>query len=113
MPVQLHEARNPITKAWNALSVILLDDGIHHLLGGNDPMALEQIKDARESLKPLFEVERKCIHCGHTDIVKCVDDNPGMYGSAFSFCTQCDRPWNSESVDCDCHHCDRHGNYGN
>lgn len=111
MPIQPHEARNPITKTWNILNVLIENKHISDYLASHDPRALEQYKDALASLRPLFEVDRQCIHCGHSDTVQCVSDNPGMYGSAFSYCTDCDRPWDTESVDC--HHCGTEGDDGN
>lgn len=98
-----HVVRNPVTKAWYALAVIRSDKVISKWLGRKDPEALKQIEEAYESIRPLFEVDRECNHCGHKDTVKYVEDIPGMYGSAYSFCTACDRPWDSEAVNCPDH----------
>lgn len=47
-------------------------------------------------------LEQKCIHCGHQAKIGPVrvDGTGALYGSAADFCTACDRPWETESVDC-------------
>ncbi len=92
-----------VIEVYNALKVISLDSKISEWLTKNDPMALKQVRKALDCMEPLYEVPRQCIHCAHSDIVKCVPGIPGLYGSAFDYCTNCDRPWNSESVECE--HC--------